>query len=169
MPANVVKTPEDEKHWDEAKERAKEEGRDEDWPYVMGIFKKMTGRTAGRTAFAVPYAFSPVAVSGRRLAFQGMDVVLAEGVPSSPRGCYRGLLRVGTQSVATYVGPNALSPLAVLVRQGSEQRPALLVGFDSGEEAISAYGDSGPRGPYSYRAASVAEVAAWARRAAARV
>jgi len=29
--------------WDKAKERAAEEGHKEDWPYVMGIVKKMLG------------------------------------------------------------------------------------------------------------------------------
>ena len=54
MPANVVKTPRDEHLWDLAKERAKEEGRAEDWPYVMGIFEHMKGnRAAARAAFGL--------------------------------------------------------------------------------------------------------------------
>lgn len=46
MPANVVKTKEDERLWEKAKERAKEEGHDEDWPYIMGIFQRMKGKKA---------------------------------------------------------------------------------------------------------------------------
>ena len=46
MPANVVKTPEDEKYWQRAKDQAAEAGHKEDWPYIMAIFQKTTGRTA---------------------------------------------------------------------------------------------------------------------------
>lgn len=42
MPA-FVKTPEDEKIWTRAKERAKKQGHEEDWAYVTGIYKKMKG------------------------------------------------------------------------------------------------------------------------------
>ena len=45
MPANVVKSPEDEQHWKRAKKRAAEQGRAKDWPYIMGIFQKMTGKS----------------------------------------------------------------------------------------------------------------------------
>lgn len=41
MPANVVKTPADEKDWEKAKEIADEAGRKDDYAYIMGIFKKM--------------------------------------------------------------------------------------------------------------------------------
>lgn len=41
MPNNVVKTKEDERLWEKAKERAKEEGQAENWAYVMGIYKRM--------------------------------------------------------------------------------------------------------------------------------
>jgi len=44
MPAGVIKSPEDEKHWAEAKKQAEKQGRKEDWPYVMGIFQKMSGK-----------------------------------------------------------------------------------------------------------------------------
>lgn len=41
MPANLVR-PGTEKYWTRAKERAAEQGRAEDWPYVVGIYKRMT-------------------------------------------------------------------------------------------------------------------------------
>lgn len=41
MPANVVKTEEDEKKWEKAKELAAEQGHAEEWDYIMGIYKKM--------------------------------------------------------------------------------------------------------------------------------
>jgi hypothetical protein len=41
MPANVVRTPAEEKKWDKAKELAADQGHEGDWPYVTGIFKKM--------------------------------------------------------------------------------------------------------------------------------
>ena len=45
MPANVVKTPEDERHWRKAKLQAAKEGHAKDWPYIMGIFKRMMGKS----------------------------------------------------------------------------------------------------------------------------
>lgn len=43
-----IKTPEDERLWQKAKDRAEEQGHKEDWPYVTGIWKKMKGeKTAG--------------------------------------------------------------------------------------------------------------------------
>lgn len=35
-----------EKHWDAAKARAAEEGKANNYPYIMGIFKKMSGINA---------------------------------------------------------------------------------------------------------------------------
>ncbi len=42
-PANLVRTKEDEKHWREAKKRAKDEGHAGDWKYVVSIFERMSG------------------------------------------------------------------------------------------------------------------------------
>lgn len=49
MPVNVVKTERDEHLWEKAKQIASENGQAENWPYVMGIYKKMQGteKTAG--------------------------------------------------------------------------------------------------------------------------
>ena len=41
MPANVVQ-PGQEKYWERAKAQAAKEGHAEDWPYIMGTFKRMT-------------------------------------------------------------------------------------------------------------------------------
>lgn len=41
MPANIVK-PGLERYWERAKKRAEDEGHAGDWPYVVGIYKKMT-------------------------------------------------------------------------------------------------------------------------------
>lgn len=168
MPANVVKTKEDEKHWEEAKARAKEEGKADNYAYIMSIFQSMSGKKA---AFTVPYAFAPVRPSGSRLAFQGLDIVLTKDSASAraaSEGVYRGLLRGttgtgGQPPVATYVGPNALSPLAMLVREAD--RRALVVGFDDEQAALRAYqAHRGPRGAgsFEYRAAAIGEVADWA-------
>lgn len=43
MPVNVVKTNEDERHWQKAKSLAEQQGHKEDWAYVMGIYQKMKG------------------------------------------------------------------------------------------------------------------------------
>jgi hypothetical protein len=45
MPA-FLKTPEDERLWQKAKDRAEEQGHKEDWPYITGIWKKMKGKDA---------------------------------------------------------------------------------------------------------------------------
>lgn len=42
MPANVVRTSEDERHWQRAKQQAAKQGRAKDYAYVMGIFKRMS-------------------------------------------------------------------------------------------------------------------------------
>ena len=39
MPAGV-----DEGRWEKAKQLAADEGRAEDWPYVMGIYQRMSGK-----------------------------------------------------------------------------------------------------------------------------
>lgn len=41
MPANVVRTPAEEKKWERAKELAADQGQEGNWAYTMGIFKKM--------------------------------------------------------------------------------------------------------------------------------
>lgn len=45
MPVNVVKNDDDERHWKKAKALAARQGRAKDWPYIMGIFQKMTGKS----------------------------------------------------------------------------------------------------------------------------
>ena len=44
MPTNVVKSKRDEGLWRKAKAQAKEAGREDDWSYVMGIYKRMKAR-----------------------------------------------------------------------------------------------------------------------------
>jgi hypothetical protein len=44
MPANVVKTKEDEHKWSKAKSIAAKEGKKKDWSYIMGIYNKMKGK-----------------------------------------------------------------------------------------------------------------------------
>lgn len=41
MPTSLIRTKEDERLWDKAKERAQEQGKAENWAYVMGIYKRM--------------------------------------------------------------------------------------------------------------------------------
>jgi translation initiation factor 2 beta subunit (eIF-2beta)/eIF-5 len=61
MPTNVVKTPEDERLWQKAKARAKEQGKPDNYAYIMGIYKQMNSerfksaqRVATRYAAASP-------------------------------------------------------------------------------------------------------------------
>lgn len=51
MPA-FIKSPADEKAWQVAKARAKEQGHDEDWPYVTAIWKSMRGKAAAERVAA---------------------------------------------------------------------------------------------------------------------
>lgn len=44
MPTNMVKTPEDEKHWAKAKQIASDEGHEGDWKYVVGVYERMRGK-----------------------------------------------------------------------------------------------------------------------------
>jgi hypothetical protein len=43
MPNNVVKTPEQEKMWEEAKKQAEEQNQKDNYAYIMAIYKKMSG------------------------------------------------------------------------------------------------------------------------------
>jgi hypothetical protein len=43
MPSNVVKTKVDENKWEMAKEKAKEQGQSNNYPYIMAIYKSMKG------------------------------------------------------------------------------------------------------------------------------
>ena len=53
MPVNVVKTDEDERHWQKAKTLAEQQEHKEDWAYIMGIYQKMKG--SQKSAFINPY------------------------------------------------------------------------------------------------------------------
>jgi len=46
MPASVVKTKKDEAIWKKAKIQAKEQGQEENYAYVMSIYKSMGGSTS---------------------------------------------------------------------------------------------------------------------------
>jgi hypothetical protein len=41
MPTSLVKTPRDERLWQKAKDRAEEEGKADNYAYIMGIYKRM--------------------------------------------------------------------------------------------------------------------------------
>jgi len=48
----VYGQPFDEEKWKEAKKRAEEEGHAEDWPYVVGIYKRMAKTGEFKTKFS---------------------------------------------------------------------------------------------------------------------
>jgi len=48
MPVGVVKDSEDERHWSKAKTLAAKQGHAKDWPYIMGIFQKMSGKSMSK-------------------------------------------------------------------------------------------------------------------------
>lgn len=45
MPPNMVKTPKDEEKWEKAKKLAKEQGQEDNYAYIMGIYKRLQGET----------------------------------------------------------------------------------------------------------------------------
>jgi hypothetical protein len=47
MPTSIVKTKKDEDAWKSAKKHAKEQGQEENYSYIMSIYKSMTGYEAG--------------------------------------------------------------------------------------------------------------------------
>jgi len=53
MPASAVKTKRDERLWEAAKQAATEQGRSEDWAYIMGIYQRMKGGGKKRAAKSV--------------------------------------------------------------------------------------------------------------------
>ena len=57
MPTNVVKTPEDEEKWQKAKARAAEQGKADNYAYIMGVYKSMNpDRFASSQRVATRYA-----------------------------------------------------------------------------------------------------------------
>lgn len=56
MPTNVVKTKEDERLWQKAKARAKEQGKAENYAYIMGIYKNMNPKKASASKVAMRFA-----------------------------------------------------------------------------------------------------------------
>lgn len=52
MPPSVVKNKEEERLWDKAKVLAEDAGEKENYAYINGIFKQMTGKTASRAVQA---------------------------------------------------------------------------------------------------------------------
>jgi len=55
MPTNVVKTPADERLWQKAKARAKEQGKADNYAYIMGIYKQMNPRMASAQRVAARF------------------------------------------------------------------------------------------------------------------
>ena len=54
MPS-FLKTKEDERLWGKAKSIAESHGHDGDWPYITGIWKNMSGKTASASRVANRY------------------------------------------------------------------------------------------------------------------
>jgi len=88
MPANVVKTAEDERLWNKAKVQAEKQGRAGDYAYIMGIFKKMTGRKSEEPAGC--------ATPGEKKRSEGMGAGEARGGGKGPMGKPVGLKKAFT-------------------------------------------------------------------------
>lgn len=57
MPSSVVKTPEDERLWQKAKDRASEEGKADNYAYIMGIYKRMNPDRFDKSASRIADSF----------------------------------------------------------------------------------------------------------------
>jgi hypothetical protein len=56
MPVSVVKSRADESRWAKAKEQARKAGHENDWPYVMSIYKKLEGNSEKAAAIRLAMA-----------------------------------------------------------------------------------------------------------------
>jgi len=72
MPANVVKTGEQERLWNKAKGLAEKQGHAKDWPYIMGIFKQMGAMTK---SLQVPPAFRNQSTPGQVPSKENLEIM----------------------------------------------------------------------------------------------
>lgn len=77
MPANVVKTPADERHWKMAKELAAKQGHVKDWKYIMGIFRRMKTKESACLEYGTSVGVRKAWDSRRR----GMNARVRQGKP----------------------------------------------------------------------------------------
>jgi hypothetical protein len=83
MPANVVKTDRDEHLWNKAKEQAKEQGRENDWAYVMGIFQRMKGEKSMEKSLVAPM-YRGARVPGQVPTREAMEYIRLANEPPRP-------------------------------------------------------------------------------------
>lgn len=84
MPANVVRSPEQERLWNKAKKLAEKQGRAKDWQYVMGIFKKMGGLEKSLVPPAFRLQRTPGQVPSRERMMELREQQNLERMPRQP-------------------------------------------------------------------------------------
>lgn len=126
MPANVVKTAEDERLWNKAKAQAEKQGRAGDYAYIMGIFKRMAGRKSEEPAECV--------TPGEKKRSEGFGVGEARGGGKGPMGKPVGLKKAftipagfKTQRIPGQVPAKSLERAAKLDKMPKGSRAAQLL------------------------------------------
>lgn len=162
MPPNMVDTAADEKAWKRAKARAAKQGHAEDWPYVVGIFQKMTGKVAkgplGPMVDGLRKAITAMTPDYQRpsgmdamVIIQGLRVHM-EQMPGDVRhgkfllmgyGEAPGTMAADGEPFDIYVGPNKSAELVYVIDQldenGEVDEHKAMAGFDTAEDAARAY------------------------------
>lgn len=64
MPANVVKTPRDERLWNKAKALAEKQGKAENYAYIMGIYQSMKGEKSMEKSWSTATAWRDLRIPG---------------------------------------------------------------------------------------------------------
>jgi hypothetical protein len=57
MPSKLVKTEKDGKLWEKAKQIASDNGQEENWAYIMGVYKKMNPDKFKNASLSLRVAF----------------------------------------------------------------------------------------------------------------
>lgn len=122
MPTNVVKTPRQEKLWEEAKASAEKQGKGKNYAYIMGIFKQMGGLKEASDAefltekIAVSLSMMPgINAGGVAVLSKGVSKGIAKGITpgtfgqtvSQTKSGLASMPGLGTRSAASNIaGPS---------------------------------------------------------------
>lgn len=83
MPATVVRSPHEEKMWQQAKAAAKRAGRPKDWAYVMATFERMKARVGGKKGMDAYRSQMHRNKKGRLVLKRGVDTL--QGAEDNPQ------------------------------------------------------------------------------------
>ncbi|MBT8428397.1 MAG: hypothetical protein KJN79_00650 [Gammaproteobacteria bacterium] len=120
MPASVVRSKEDERHWQEAKKQAAQQGKAGNYALTMHLFQRMSGKPDGRTAKSLSDRLADLLkarkpIPGQMGLFGGPDVS-----PKKPRATRSG--------AGPFIGPRggkwADAKHTIPWKEGGEAAPA---------------------------------------------